>query len=197
LEYLVEAMILLSQSSGDYRLIIAGRPKGAESYWERIRHRIESSALRSSVVARVKYVPDAETELYFKAADVLALPYRHIFQSGVLLLSYAFGLPVIASDVGSLKADIVDGQTGFLCAPGDPGGLAGAIERYFSSDLYAKLEARREDIRGFARRRYSWTTVGTVHTAVYTNLYSGIRSRSAQASERERAVLEKSPKTSR
>ena len=58
---------------------------------------------------RIESVPDAETELYFKAADVLALPYTHVFQSGVLFLGYNFGLPVIASDVASLREDVVEG----------------------------------------------------------------------------------------
>ena len=38
--------------------------------------------------------------LFFKAADVLVLPYRHIYQSGVLFLGYSFGLPVLAADRG-------------------------------------------------------------------------------------------------
>jgi glycosyltransferase involved in cell wall biosynthesis len=36
--------------------------------------------------------------LYFKASDVLTLPYTSLSQSGVLLLAYSFGLPVIAAD---------------------------------------------------------------------------------------------------
>ena len=31
------------------------------------------------------------------------LPYRHIYQSGVLFLGYSFGLPILAADVGALK----------------------------------------------------------------------------------------------
>ena len=42
------------------------------------------------MIERIEYVPDEETEIYFKAADVLALPYAHVFQSGVLFLGYNF-----------------------------------------------------------------------------------------------------------
>ena len=77
------------------------------------------------MILKIEYVPDAETEVYFKAADVLALPYTHIFQSGVLSLGYGFGLPVIAADVGSLKEEIIEGKTG-LCVPGE--GFAGIGE---------------------------------------------------------------------
>ena len=58
------------------------------------------------VLLRADYIPDDETEIYFKAADVLVLPYRQIYQSGVLFLGYSFGLPVLAADVGSLKDEM-------------------------------------------------------------------------------------------
>ena len=58
-----------------------------------------------------------ETEIYFKAADVLVLPYTHIFQSGVLFLGYNFGLPAIAADVGSFKEEIIAGRTGLVFQP--------------------------------------------------------------------------------
>ena len=51
------------------------------------------------MIQRIEYIPDEETEVYFKAADVLILPYVHVFQSGVLFLGYSFGLPAIAADV--------------------------------------------------------------------------------------------------
>ena len=73
---------------------------------------------------RAEYIPDDETELYFKAADVLVLPYRHIYQSGVLFLGYSFGLPVLAADVGALKEEIVEGKTGFVFKPEDSVDLA-------------------------------------------------------------------------
>jgi D-inositol-3-phosphate glycosyltransferase len=170
LEYLVEAMASLAPSAPDYRLIIAGRPKNCASYWEALQRRISCAELRSCVIERIEYVPDADTEIYFKAADVLVLPYVHIFQSGVLFLGYNFGLPVIASDVGSLREDIVEARTGFVCKPRDPIDLAKAIETYFSSELYRRLDARRQEIRNFANEKYSWTKAGKITRAVYTDL---------------------------
>jgi glycosyltransferase involved in cell wall biosynthesis len=169
-EYLVDAFLRLADTVPELRLIIAGRPKGAESYWQEIEQRLKSSGHESQIVHRIEYVPDAETELYFKAADVLALPYTHVFQSGVLFLGYNFGLPVVATDVGSLAEDVVVGRTGYVCEPRDPEALAGAIQRFFASDLYRELATRRLDIRAFAVERYSWTTVGTVTRGVYAAL---------------------------
>src|SRR4030095_995807 len=106
LEYLIAAFTKVSKEEGTYRLIIVGKPKGREDYWNRIQQAIAHSGVRERVIEGIEYIPDEQTELYFKAADVLILPYARIFQSGVLLLGYSFGLPVIASDVGNLKEEI-------------------------------------------------------------------------------------------
>ena len=131
LEYLVDAMEEVAEALPHARLIIAGRPKGAEAYWARIEQRISSSGLNSVVIRRIEYVPDEDTEIYFKAADVLVLPYVHVFQSGVLFLGYNFGLPVIASDVGALREEIVEGQTGFVCQASGPGHIGSSHQALF------------------------------------------------------------------
>jgi len=170
LEYLVDAMAVLIQKTPDYRLIIAGRLKNCDRYWDGIRQRLSNAALRSRVIERIEFVPDEETEIYFKAADVLVLPYTYIYQSGVLLLGYSFGLPVIASDVGSLAEDVVEERTGFVCKPRDPEALAKSIERYFSSDLFGRRESFRREIKDFAAAKYSWARVGDITRGIYESL---------------------------
>ena len=170
LEYLVEAAATLLRVDSDYRLIIAGRPKNYASYWEEVDSRISRAHIAFNVIKRIEFIPDEETEIYFKAADLLVLPYTHVFQSGVLFLGYNFGLPVIASDVGSLRDDIVEGITGFLFRPKDSEDLAATIERYFASDLYRELANRRREIKDFARERYSWDKIGDISYNIYTIL---------------------------
>ena len=114
LEYLVTAFTELLTKDKSYRLIIAGKPKWNEAYWKRIEQLIVDNGVVDRVIERIEHVPDEKTELYFKAADVLLLPYTHVFQSGVLFLGYSFGLPVIVADVGSLNEEIIEGETGFV-----------------------------------------------------------------------------------
>jgi glycosyltransferase involved in cell wall biosynthesis len=173
LEYLIAAFTELSKTDPDYRLIIVGKPKGAKSYWNQIQQTILRSSVRDRITEKIEYVPDEETELYFKAGDVLVLPYTHIFQSGVLFLGYSFGLPAIAADVGSLREEIVEGRTGLIFRAQDSSALARAIEHYFSSDLFRQLESRRPEIKAYANERYSWSKVAAITAAVYARLLDG------------------------
>lgn len=170
LDYLIAAFHKVSAGRDGYHLIIAGRPERCESYWTATRETIREDVQSGRVLLRPDFIPDDETELYFKAADVLVLPYKQIYQSGVMFLGYSFGLPVLVADVGSMKDDIVEGKTGFAFGPEDPDALARVIEHYFASDIYADLNNRRIEIREHATRRHSWDTVSHMTTSVYAGL---------------------------
>ncbi len=171
LEHLVNAFQQLAATHSEYRLIIAGESrKGAEQYLDEIQRTINGHVSRRQVLQEIRYIPDEETELYFKAADVLALPYTHVFQSGVLFLGYSFGLPVVGADVGSIREEIIEGRTGFLYRSCDSADLAKAIEKYFESDLFKNLDSRRQEIREYANAKHSWDIVGEITREVYTQL---------------------------
>jgi glycosyltransferase involved in cell wall biosynthesis len=55
---------------------------------------------------------------YFNCSDCVILPYKSATQSGVIVDSYSFSRPCIAFNVGGIKEQIVDGQTGFLVSGG-------------------------------------------------------------------------------
>jgi glycosyltransferase involved in cell wall biosynthesis len=175
LQYLIAAFAELSNKDRSYRLIIVGKPKGSEGYWNQIDQGIARSGIRDRVTERIEYIPDEETELYFKAADVLILPYTRVFQSGVLFLGYSFGLPAIVSDVGTLKEEIMEGQTGFVFKPQDSSDLARTIRRYFTSELFSRLDNWRPQIKEYANERNSWNKVAEITTAVYSKLLSSAR----------------------
>jgi D-inositol-3-phosphate glycosyltransferase len=171
LQYLMDAFKGPALRSDQYRLIIAGRvERGCETYWEAIRAQVREEVESGRFIIRDEFIPDNETEIYFKAADALVLPYREIFQSGVMFLAYSFGLPVLAADVGSLKEDIIEGRTGFVFKPEDPADLARTIERYFASDLFTGLHMRRQEIRDNAIKSHSWDLVGDITLHAYADL---------------------------
>lgn len=173
LEYLIRAFERVCASRGEdrYRLIVAGRfKKGSDEYSERIEHELNSSPYRDRFILHLELIPDEEIELYFKAADILVLPYTSIFQSGILFLGYSFGLPVIAADVGSLRDDVLEGATGYLCRPKEEADLAEAIRKYFDSSLYRSLGSQRQAIQEYGRSEHSWESVALEIRQVYTRL---------------------------
>jgi glycosyltransferase involved in cell wall biosynthesis len=170
LEYLIAAFQRLRTHGDDYRLLIAGRPQDGGKYWSTILETIREDVQLGRILVRADFITDDAIEIYFKAADVLALPYRHIYQSGVLFLGYSFGLPALVADVGSLKDEIIHGQTGFVFRPEDPDDLAFTIERYFASDLFAYLDRNREKISNLATEQHSWKLVAQRTMNVYTKL---------------------------
>jgi len=170
LEHLIAALGELRKRDENYRLLIAGPTEPGDGYWQRIQETIERTGTSGGIIEHIGFIPDEKVELYFKAADVVVLPYVDIFQSGVLFLGYSFGLPAIATDVGSLKEDVVEGRTGLVCGPRDPVALAACVHRYFNSDLFQNLKDRRQEIRRYANERYSWAKVADLTKQVYTEL---------------------------
>lgn len=174
LDLLAEAFLKLVRSKRDFRLVIAGLPKGGcEGYLRGVREALRGEIEAGTVVEKIGYVSDEETEIYLKAADVLALPYRAIFQSGILIMAASFGLPVVATDVGSFRADIFALQSGLVCRPNDSDDLARAIDEYFRGDLYRHISEHRSRIRRLARQNHSWVSVAATTKSAYLGLVRG------------------------
>jgi D-inositol-3-phosphate glycosyltransferase len=175
LEVLVRALAELVPEDDRVALVVAGAVKdpSCEPYWRGVQGLIGDLGLEKRVRALIGYVPDREVGLLFRAADVAMLPYLRVDQSGVLALSYAQGLPVIAADVGSMRDDVLEGETGFLHRAGDVVDLAGRIRTYFASALYRDLEMRRRKISDFGAERFSWATNADRTHAVYESLLRG------------------------
>jgi len=169
LDILMNALPQIRDQIGDFKLIVAGniKNKGANPYWLEIEDIIEKNDLEPYLNQNIKFIEDDDIETFFAAADVLVLPYRYIFQSGILFLSLNYGLPVIATDVGSLKDFVVEGKTGFVCEPSDHELLSKCIIKNFESDIYRNLEENKEWIFNYANDEYSWDKIGKITAAIY------------------------------
>jgi glycosyltransferase involved in cell wall biosynthesis len=171
IDYLMAAFQQLLAKDSSYRLIIAGNPKkGNEALIDEIRQALGCEPGKGRIILKAEFIPDQDIELYLKGADVLVLPYKDIFQSGILFLAYGFGLPVVATDVGSFREVIIEGKTGFICKAGAPADLARAVETYFASDLYRNVDISRQQIRKYANTEHSWSAVGESTRDVYAGL---------------------------
>jgi len=92
-----------------------------------------------------EYVPNEHVARWFRAADVVVLPYVSATQSGIVPIAYRCRRPVIVTRVGGLPDVVIEGESGFLVEPNEPAALANAIRRYFieldSPDLNEGIKA--------------------------------------------------------
>ena len=171
-EDLLSALARLVHEDPRHVLVLAGQVKdpSCEGYWAALREMIEKLRLERHVRIENRYIPDGQVGLFFRACDVAVLPYRRIYQSGVVALSYAHGIPVIASDVGSFKSDVIEGRTGLVFRSADVAHLADTIQEYFASDLFKDLEARGPKMREHGIEAFSWARNGELTVAAYGRL---------------------------
>jgi len=115
-----------------------------------------------------RFVPDPELASYLRRADLVALPYRSIDQSGVLASALAFGKPIVMTAVGGFAEVAEDHGAARLVPPDDPAALAAALD-----ELLADQAARRALADAAARAAsgpYSWDRIGRQTLDLYESL---------------------------
>jgi len=88
------------------RLIIAGKP-WLDSF-EEYESIINEKNLNDRVIKRIQFIENDVRDLLFSACEMLILPYKEIYQSGVLLMALSSKIPVIVSDLIPFKEVIGD-----------------------------------------------------------------------------------------
>jgi glycosyltransferase involved in cell wall biosynthesis len=94
------------------------------------RPRLEQEIAALGLVGRVRLAGERrDVPGLLARADVFALPSASEGMPVSVLEAMAAGLPVVASRVGGLPEQVVEGETGVLVAPGDADELAAALDR--------------------------------------------------------------------
>ncbi len=146
LDVLVRAF---SDMDDTWRLMIVGVPSNPE-YRETVLALVEASPRKGAISVVDRFVRDDEIPTYFMAADLCAMPYRHIDQSGVVFTAFIFGTPLLVTDVGDFRS-YVDERVGLI--------VPRATERCVSDGLrlFQSTSANydRDSIR-HGSRKYQW-----------------------------------------
>lgn len=99
-----------------------------------------------------RYIPNEEVSTWFRASDLVALPYISATQSGVVPVALRCNRPVVVTCVGGLPEVVEEGENGYLVEPNNPEDLASAIRGHFiergNPDMSEGIER--------VRRRLSW-----------------------------------------
>jgi glycosyltransferase involved in cell wall biosynthesis len=109
-----------------------------------------------------RFITDPEIPAFMRRADLVALPYRNIEQSGVLYTALAFGRPLVLTSVGGFP-EIAEQGAARLVPPEDPGALAEALRELIADptarlSLGAAAGRRPTCTRGMGSRRPSTST---------------------------------------
>jgi len=128
---------------------------------------LRAAAARAGGTVRFvdRFVAENELPAYFRRADVVALPYRDIDQSGVLYTALAFGKAIVASSIGGF-AEVADDHGALVpVPPGDPAALRAALTGLVSDPVArAAQEAR---AAAAAAGPYSWDEAARLTLALY------------------------------
>jgi glycosyltransferase involved in cell wall biosynthesis len=115
-----------------------------------------------------RFVDESEIPAFFERADVVALPYRRIDQSGVLFCALAFAKPMVLSAVGGFVEVADDHGAARLVPPGDVGELAAALRDLIADP--AERERLSQAARAAADGAYSWSSIAERTIALYRGL---------------------------
>ncbi len=161
---------LLERGAPVTRLVLAGQATtGARAWLDRI-----ARPPLAGHVRHTGYVQDAERQQLYATARAVVLPSLDEGFGLTALEAMAAGIPIIASNRGSLPE--VVGDAGVLIEPGDAAGLADSIERMFTDDAWAAERAR----AGLARARaFTWPRSAAALKHAYTEAMAVHRSRRA------------------
>lgn len=163
LDLLIDAFGDLRLQDMGVRLLVAGEFYGdPQPYLNRIR----SLDISDIVILHNDYIPDNKVNLYFRACDIVAQPYKTATQSGVTQVAFHFERPMLVTNVGGLPEIVPDGKIGYVVNP-DAQDIADALVRYYKENKEEEFTVGvREE-----KRKYGWDRM----TAAVLNSYSQIK----------------------
>jgi L-malate glycosyltransferase len=126
LEYLITAMSQLADRHPHLKLVIAGDGELREN----LQKMVDSLQISDRVVF-AGYLQDVHNLMH--SFDIFVLPSLQEALPLACAEAMSMGKPVVATAVGGLPEQVIDGQTGFIVPPKDPQALATCIDKLISN----------------------------------------------------------------
>jgi glycosyltransferase involved in cell wall biosynthesis len=167
LDILLDAFELLGSRDERFRLLITGRCQNAKHENEVV---LKISKLKTAdqILFFPGFIPNEKVATFFLAADVVVLPYKEIYHSGILHLAYSFGRPVIATRVGDFEEVIVNEKEGYILEKNNHQCLAETIQKAFCDP--DKLEHMGKIVRHISETKYSWRDIARQTKDLYRSI---------------------------
>lgn len=139
------------------KMVMAGRGN-LSKYSEVISH------YQNNLEIYNEWIKDDDIHNYFDDVDFIVAPYIDASQSGVVVLSYSYGKPVIVSNSGGLPEQVKERETGIVISPGDSKALSDAIIRMYADEK--RLQEMKKQSLNYSKQ-LSWEAAANV-------LYDGL-----------------------
>lgn len=166
LDILLNAMPLVLRQHPDAVLLIAGKPW--KTNFAEYQAKIDELGINNACFTHIRYIPDEEVPLYYSAADLVVLPYRRIYQSGVVLMAMSYGKAVLVSDIPGMLEVVRDMDTGFVFRSGNINDLASKLDAVlYNSEILEKVALRGKQL---IKKDYDWTNIGRQTKELYLSL---------------------------
>lgn len=166
LDVLLNAMPSVLKYHPDTVLLIAGKPWKTD--FAGYQARIDELGINDACFTHIRFIPDEDVPLYYGAADLVVLPYRRIYQSGVVLMAMSYGKAVLVSDIPGMLEVVRDQETGFVFRSGDVEDLVRKISTIFADQASVFSVAARG--KRLMEEKYDWAVIGQQTKAVYASL---------------------------
>lgn len=162
---LVEAARLLKEQGQEVRVVLAGEPDPGNP------SSIPASQLQSWQQAGLVELWGWQADMpsVYARCHIVALPSYHEGVPTGLLEAAACARPIVASDIPGCRVVVVDGETGLLVPPGQPGPLAEALARLISDpDLRGRMgqAGRSRILQRFTQQHINQQTVEVYRLAL-------------------------------
>jgi glycosyltransferase involved in cell wall biosynthesis len=127
---------------------------------------LQELALRLSLKEDVEFLGFiADVSGFLSTIDIFVLPSLYEGLGVSVLEAMAAGKPVIASRVGGLVDAVIDATTGFLVAPRDVEGIAGAIRKLLQDQVLARAMGQKGAI--YVRENFTMEQMADKNEAFY------------------------------
>ena len=166
LDVLLLSLKKVFENNPDIVLLIAGKPWEDDfSIYQEI---IEKNNLNGNIISHIKFIAHKDVEHYYCASDLVVLPYKKIYQSGVLMMTLSYQRPVLVSDLPPLKEVITDNENGFLFESENVSDLSEKIKAILRDK--ENLERVRENGCRLIKERFCWDEIGRLTKNAYQTL---------------------------
>jgi glycosyltransferase involved in cell wall biosynthesis len=148
LDILIEAMSANEIKKQNIKLLVAGEFYDDKNQYLDL---IEKKGMKDLVILHDKFIANEDVRYYFCASNLVAQTYRNATNSGVTMVAYYYGKPILVTNVGGLAEIVPDGKCGYVVENSVPL-IIEKIADYFKNNREKEFTAHVK----VEKKKYQW-----------------------------------------